>query len=170
MNKKEKLNEQDTLNAVKIEPNRFKVTEINERMRHSQKYRVLRVFDPFTKLTYDKKQIVALNLIDFESSKFRLPSNPNELLEIDEAIDLGYLVVKLIDEQVEFLNEAVCYEQIETSKVLSVFFHQCFFIRCLFLFCSSYKQLLRDYYFYIFKYNLGLEFSLILTSQEDPNV
>jgi hypothetical protein len=128
MNKKEKLNEQDSLNAVDIEPSRFKVTEINERMRHSQKYRVLRVFDPFTKLTYDKKQIVALNLIDFESSKFRLPSNPNELLEIDEAIDLGYLVVKLIDEQVEFLNEAVCYEQIETSKVLSAFlFVACFF-------------------------------------------
>jgi hypothetical protein len=121
MNKKEKFDKEETLRATGIEPNRYRITEINERMRHFQKYRIVRVFDPFTKLNYNPKQIVDLNLIDFELGKFRLPSKPIELFEIDAAVNLGYLVTKLIDEQVEFLNEAVCYEQTETLKVLVYF-------------------------------------------------
>jgi hypothetical protein len=93
--------------------NKFHVTKIQERIKFTQKYRIKWACDPNSGLTYSLHEIRKLNLIERESSRFRLPST-GESIDLDQAIRAGIVYAELIDEFLETFNQA--FEFIQTDE------------------------------------------------------
>ncbi len=95
--------------------NKFHVTKIQERIKFTQKYRIKWANDPNSGLTYSLNEIRKLNLIDRESSRFRLPST-GESIDLDQAIRAGIVYAELIDEFLETFNHS--FEFIQTDQTI----------------------------------------------------
>lgn len=92
---------------------KFQVTRKRERIKLTQKYKILSALDPNTGIKYDLDEIIELNLIDKNTSFYQILST-GELVEIDQAINLGYVQADLVEESLETSNELIEYtEQID---------------------------------------------------------
>jgi hypothetical protein len=83
---------------------RVNVTKTHEKIKLTQKYRILSAHDPNTGINYDLNQMIKLRLINKFTSSFCLPST-GEHYALDDAIQLGYVLAELIDECIESSNE-----------------------------------------------------------------
>ena len=85
--------------------NKYRVSRSREKIKLTQKYRILNAYDPHTGHVFSLSQIVALKLINKYTSSFQLPST-GQLIALDDAIQLGYVRAELIDEYLETSNES----------------------------------------------------------------
>lgn len=91
-------------------PPKYRVSRSREKIKLTQKYRIINALDPNTNIVYSLNQIVTLKLINKYTSCFCVPST-GQLIALDEAIQLGYVKAELIDEFLETSNES--YEFIQ---------------------------------------------------------
>lgn len=85
--------------------NKYRVSRSREKIRLTQKYRILNAYDPHTGRVFSLGEIVSLNLINKYTSSFLVPST-GQLIALDDAIQLGYVRAQLIDEFLETSNES----------------------------------------------------------------
>ena len=90
------------------------VTKKHEKIKLTQKYRILGAHDPNTSVNYDLAAMLELNLLNKATSEFTLPST-GASCPVDEAIQLGYVKAELIDECIESFNET--YELLDDTSV-----------------------------------------------------
>ena len=93
---------------------KYHITKIHEKIKLTQKFRILSAYDPNTGIIYDLSKILELNLIDRVSSSLCLPST-RQIIALDEAIQLGLINADLIDENLETTNESYQYIQNKDS-------------------------------------------------------
>ena len=93
---------------------KYRVSRSREKIKLTQKYRIVNARDPHSGTHYSLSQIVSLKLINKYTSSFCLPST-GQLIALDEAIQLGYVNAELIDEFLETSNES--YEFIQHSDI-----------------------------------------------------
>ena len=100
---------------VVLDPTRFdlNVTKKTEKLKLTQKYKILSVHDPNTGIIYNIDQIVELNLIDKSTSQLVVPSTC-QFMQLDEAIQMGIVQARLIDEYFETSDESFHY--VERNK------------------------------------------------------
>lgn len=89
---------------------KYQVTKIKEKITLTQKYKIVNAFDPYTGIDYDLNKIIELNLIDENTSNYRVPST-GKLIALDEAIQNGLVIAELVDELFETSNESYQYIQ-----------------------------------------------------------
>jgi hypothetical protein len=104
-------------NENKIDTTKYRVSRSREKIKLTQKYRILNAFDPHTGIVYSLKQIVSMKLINKYTSCFCLPST-GQFIALDEAIQLGYVKAELIDEFLETSNES--YEFIQPNENITI--------------------------------------------------
>ena len=86
-----------------------------------RKYEILNAIDPYTGKSYDTNEICKLKLIDLKSGIYRVPSN-DEYINLNFAIQNGYLEVILINESMESFSEYITYKEFidEISSTSSI--------------------------------------------------
>ena len=99
-----------------IDTKRYHVNEKNEKIVLTKKYRILNAHDPNTGINYDLDKLLDLNIIDIDTGLFCLP-NATSLIELDEAIKLGYVNADLIDQKIETSNESFEYIEVNNVKI-----------------------------------------------------
>jgi hypothetical protein len=104
-------------NENKIDTTKYRVSRSREKIKLTQKYRILNAFDPHTGIVYSLKQIVSMKLINKYTSCFCLPST-GQFIALDEAIQLGYVKAELIDEFLETSNES--YEFVQPNENITI--------------------------------------------------
>ena len=83
-------------------------------------YKILNAIDPYSGIVYNTNDINELDLIDFNNSVFKLPSN-GELISLNIAIENGYLEVILINESMESFCEYISYKTNEVEIEVLIF-------------------------------------------------
>ena len=91
---------------------KYRVTKIQEKLKLTQKFSILNAVDPHSGQFYDLDSIFELNLIDMDTTDFRVPST-GEIIALDDAIERGIVNACLFDEFVEKVNEK--YEFVENE-------------------------------------------------------
>ncbi len=83
---------------------RRNVVRRHERIKLTQRYRILSARDPNTGLSYTLAQMLERGILDRVTSQFRLPST-GQYFPLDEAIGLGYVHAQLVSEQLFSSND-----------------------------------------------------------------
>jgi hypothetical protein len=83
---------------------RINITKIHEKIKLTQKYRILSAYDPNTNIKYNIHKMIEFKLLNKQTSSFCLPST-GSICTLDEAIERGYVNAELIDESIESSNE-----------------------------------------------------------------
>lgn len=79
------------------------VTKKHERIKITQKYRILGANDPNTGRCYSLNQLLDENILNRFTSDFTVPST-GEVLPLDEAIERGIVSAELVSESLETTN------------------------------------------------------------------
>jgi hypothetical protein len=92
--------------------NETKTTDVifYERINLTRNYKILSAIDPYTGKNYDSYDIYKLNLINFKNGIYNIPSKKNESININIAIENGYLNVELVNESMESFSEYITYK------------------------------------------------------------
>lgn len=80
------------------------VVRRHERIKLTQRYRILSARDPHTGVTYTLADMLEKNILNRATSQFCLPST-GQLFPLDEAIKLGYVHAQMISEQLVSSND-----------------------------------------------------------------
>lgn len=80
------------------------VVRRHERIKLTQRYRILSARDPHSGVTYNLAELLEKNILNRATSQFCLPST-GQLFPLDEAIKLGYVHAQMISEQLVSSND-----------------------------------------------------------------